>query len=251
MATLSQIWRHPIKAHGREEITQVSLSEGHGMPWDRQWAVAHELSKFDPNAPGWVSCQNFSRGAKAPLLQAITARSGLPNQKMTLSHPDLKTLTIDPENTADKAAFIQWVMPISPTDRALPAGLVQAPNRSLTDTDYPSISLINLNSHATVADHVGRDISHLRWRGNIILHGLDAWAEFNWVGKRVRVGQAELEIREPITRCTATNANTSTGERDADILGTLNSQFGHQQMGIYGVVIKSGKIRQGDTVELI
>ncbi|MEE9389556.1 MAG: MOSC domain-containing protein [Paracoccaceae bacterium] len=251
MAFLSQIWRHPIKAHGREEITHIKLSEGRDMPWDRRWAVAHELSKFDIENPGWVPCANFARGAKAPKLQAITAQIDLPKQKVTLSHPLLKDLTIDPDSDADSGAFIQWVMRISPPDRALPARLVRAPQRGMTDTDYPSISLINLTSHAALAQHIGQEISPLRWRGNLILGGLEPWAELDWVGKRVRVGRAELEIREPITRCKMPNANTKTGAPDADILGGLNTGFGHHLMGVFGTVIKTGDIRQGDMVELI
>ncbi len=251
MAFLSQIWRHPIKAHGREELTHIKLSEGSTMPWDRRWAVAHELSDFDLDAPEWRPCGNFSRGAKAPQLQAITASVNLPKQLVTLSHPILKNLTIDPDNGADSGSFVQWVMRISPPDRALPARLVRAPKRGMTDTDYPSVSFINLTSHAALAQHIGQEISHLRWRGNLILGGLEPWAEFDWVGKRVRVGRAEFEIVEPITRCMATTANTKTGERDADTLGALKAGFGHQQFGVYGVVIKTGDIRQGDQVEII
>ncbi len=221
------------------------------MPWDRRWAVAHEMSKFDTNAPSWQPCGNFSRAAKAPQLQAITASVDLPNQTVTFSHPDLKKLTIDPDCEADSGSFIQWVMPISPPDRALPARLVRAPKRGMTDTDYPSISIINMTSHAAVAQHLGQEISNLRWRGNLIVGAMEPWAELDWVGKSIRVGQAELKVREPITRCMAPAANTKTGERDADILGSLRSGFGHQLMGVYAEVIKTGDIRQGDPVELL
>ena len=251
MAVLAQIWRHPIKAHGREELSHIMLSEGRDMPWDRRWAVAHELAKFDTDAPSWQPCANFSRAAKAPLLQAITARADLPKQKVTLSHPNLKTLTIDPDCQADSGAFIQWVMPISPPDRALPARLVRAPKRGMTDTDYPSISLINLASHTAVAQQLGQDISALRWRANLILDGLEPWVEHDWIGQRLGVGPAEIEIREPIARCMATAANTDTGALDADTLGALDTGFGHQLVGVYGVVVKTGDIHRGDAVELL
>jgi uncharacterized protein YcbX len=251
MAFLSQIWRHPIKAHGREELSHITLSEGRDMPWDRRWAIAHEAATFDADNPEWVHCSNFSRAAKAPKLQAITASVDLQKQKVTLSHPILKDLTINPNNEADCDALIRWVMPISPSDRALPARLVRAPKRGMTDTDFPSVSLINLTSHAAVAQDLDQEISHLRWRGNLILGGLEPWTELDWVGKRIRVGRAELEIREPIRRCLATAANTKTGERDADVPGALNTGFGHQLMGVYGVVTKTGEICQGNMVELL
>lgn len=251
MAFLSEIWRHPIKSHGREQLAKIMLSEGKCLPWDRRWAVAHELAKIDPQNVEWVPCANFSRVAKAPKLQVITARTDLPSQTVTLSHPILRDLTIDPDNEADSGAFIQWVMRISPADRALPARLVRAPKRGMTDTDYPSISLINMSSHREVSVHLEQKLSHLRWRGNLILENLDPWEETSWVGQKIRIGLAELEIRAPITRCFATTVNTDTGVSDADTLGALQELQGAPQMGVYAVVTKTGDIQQGDTVELI
>lgn len=250
-AHIAEIWRHPIKAHGREALARVLLSEGQTLPWDRRWAVAHELAKIDFEAPEWVPCNNFSRGAKAPELMAITARCDLHSQTVTLNHPKLKDLTIDPDGDGESGRFIQWVMPISPANRALPARLVRAPKRGMTDTDFPSVSLVNMASHQAVCARLGRDISPLRWRANLLLDGLEPWAERRWIGKRIRVGGAELEVRENTTRCLATTASTRTGMRDADTLITLETGWGHQQMGIYAVVTKTGDLRQGDTLEVL
>ena len=71
------------------------------------------------------------------------------------------------------------------------------------------------------------------------------------IGKRIRIGTAELEIREEITRCMATTVNTETGVKDTDTLGTLKNGFGHQEMGVYAVVTKSGRIGQENEVEVL
>ena len=68
---LAQIARHPIKSHGREDMTSVLLTAGEGVPFDRHWAVAHDAAKL---VAGWNECVNFARGAKAPDLMAISAR---------------------------------------------------------------------------------------------------------------------------------------------------------------------------------
>ena len=251
MAILAQIWRHPIKSHGREEITHVKLSEGKEMPWDRRWAVMHEASKFDTENPAWVPCNQFSICSNAPALQAITARCDLPFQRITLGHPRLKNLTINPDLEAHSGDFIQWIMPLVPKDRPLPSRLVRAPGRSMTDTDYPSVSLINLGSHRQVEGVLGRQISPLRWRGNLIVDGMAPWQELDLIGRRIRVGLAELEITEPIVRCKATTTSTRTGERDADTLRALKSGWDHQYMGVYARVISTGDIRQGDGVDVL
>jgi len=248
-ARVAAIWRHPVKSHGREELAHTLLTEGQCIPWDRRWAVAHEMARFDSENPQWVACNNFSRGAKAPKLMAITARVDPHTQEVTLSHPELPDITLNPDT--DSAALIEWVKPITPTDRALPARVVRVGNTGMTDTDFPSISLVNLASHAALETRLGRQISPNRWRANLFMKGLEPWQERDWIGKTVRIGRAELEVREHITRCLATTASTTTGERDADTLGMLEAGWGHKQFGVYAVVSKSGDVRQGDSIEVL
>ena len=249
-ANVAHIWRHPIKSHGREEISEAFLTEGKCLPWDRRWAVAHERSCFDVERPSWQPCNEFSRGAKSPRLQAITAYVDERLNKITLSHPDRQDITINPDDEGDANHFVQWVMPISNGSRMLPSRLVSA-SQPMTDTDFQSISIINLASHAEVEKKLETDLSPERWRANIHVDGWAPWVEKEMIGKRIRIGGAEFEIREEITRCMATTVNTETGERDADTLGTLNKDFGHQEMGVYAVVTKSGRIRQEDQVEVL
>ncbi|PCH75094.1 MAG: molybdenum cofactor biosysynthesis protein [Rhodobacteraceae bacterium] len=251
MPHVAEIWRHPIKAHGREAIDEVTLTAGECLPWDRRWAVAHERSCFDIDRPSWQPCQEFSRGAKSPRLQAISVRVDPAYRNLTLSHPDRPDLTIDPDDHGGACEFIQWVMPISNGNRMLPSRLVRAPGKAMTDTDFASVSLINLATHRAIEAELGHDISPLRWRGNLLLDGLEPWAEMDWIGKTLRIGGAELEIKEQITRCMATTANVETGARDADTLGALKSGWDHQECGVYGVVTKSGHLLQGDTVEVV
>lgn len=245
MATVAALWRHPIKGHGRETLERVTLAQGQTMPFDRRWAVAHEMARADGSE--WAPCAEFSRGAKVPALMAINATTDEAAGTVTLTHPERPDLTFDPD-TEDRA-FLDWVRPLMPENRAQSTRIVRVEGRGMTDTDFPSISLINLASNDALAEKMGQDLSPVRWRGNIHLTGLPAWAEFDWVGKTIRIGTAELEVREPIVRCLATTANPATGARDADTLGALNSFCGHQDFGIYAVVTKTGEIAVGDTVE--
>ncbi|MDO6484637.1 MAG: MOSC N-terminal beta barrel domain-containing protein [Shimia thalassica] len=246
-ATVAALWRHPIKSHGRESLDRVSLSEGQTMPWDRRWAVTHESAKTDGS--DWAPCMNFSRGAKAPSLMAISAKSDETSGIVTLSHPELSDLSFDPDGNPN--VFLEWVRPIMPENRAQSAGIVRVADRGMTDTDFPSISLLNLASNEALSAAMQTPLSMDRWRGNIILDGLNAWEEKNWPGKTLRIGDVELEIREEITRCLATTANPETGVRDADTLKTLSETFGHREFGVYGVVTKGGDITVGDKVEVI
>lgn len=247
MTRVSALWRHPIKGHGRESLDRVTLTEGQTMPWDRRWAVAHELAQVDGKE--WVPCANFSRGSKVAALMAINAVADETAGKVTITHPDQPTLTLDPDR--EEQAFLDWVRPLMPENRAQSARIVRVEGRGMTDTDYPSISLLNLASNDDLAARMDQEISALRWRGNIHLEGLGAWEEFDWIGKTIRIGSVELAVREPIERCLATTANPATGMRDADTLGALKSNWGHQNFGVYAVVTKTGEIALGDAVTVL
>lgn len=249
-AVLAQIWRHPVKAHGRERLTETAVAPGRALPLDRAWAVAHERSHFDPEAPAWVPCANFTRAVSRPLLQAVTCTTDPSAPAITFRHPERPDLTIWPDTPEDAAAFIDWVRPISQEGGLMPAALVKAEGVAMTDSDFPSISLINLASHRAVAETVGRDLSPLRWRGNFLVEGLEPWVEASWIGKTLHIGDIAFEVAEPITRCRMTEANPGTGRRDADTLGALQDGFGHQDCGIYLRALTGGTLREGAPLRL-
>ncbi len=247
MAEVRALWRHPIKGHGRESLTSVELSEGQTMPWDRRWAIAHEMAKSDGTE--WAPCANYSRGSKVPSLMAISARSNEADGTICLTHPERPDLVIDPDR--DEARFLDWVRPLMPSNRAQSARIHRVPGRGMTDTDFPSISLINLASHDDLTAKMDQSLSPLRWRCNIHFDGFAPWEEFNWIDKTMRIGEVELEVKEPIVRCLATTANPETGVRDADTLAALSNHLNHQNFGIYAVVSKGGQISVGDGVEVL
>ena len=242
--TVTSLWRHPIKAHGREEVSEVTLVPGQSMPGDRLWAVAHEAAQLDGS--NWVSCRNFTRAAGSPQLMAITCETQA--HQLRLSHPDLDDLLFDPN--ADQTAFLDWVAPLIPEGRARPVKLVEASEQGFTDSSWPSLTLCNQASHTAVEAQLGKDLSIHRWRGNIWLDGLEAWAEFDWLGRDLRLGEAVINVRERTERCMATTANPDTGTRDADTLGALQS-FGHKDFSVKVAVIQGGLVRVGDTLDLL
>ncbi len=244
--TVAALWRHPIKSHGRESLSTVSLTKGQTMPWDRRWAVAHEGAKSDGSE--WAHCINYSRGAKVPALMAINAKVDEVAGTVSLSHPLRDTITIDPDAQADQ--FLEWIKPLMPEGRHQSVAIHRVPDRGMTDTPFPSISLINLNSNQSVADELAQQIDPRRWRCNVHFSGAPAWDELQWLGKQIRIGTCELIVREPIIRCLATTANPDTGERDADTLAALKRIGNHQNFGIYAEVLQSGDITVGDEIQV-
>ncbi len=246
---VASLQRHPLKSHGREALSHVSLTVGAGLPWDRRWAVAHEATKVADGA--WGQCTNFSIGSKAPRLMAIGARLDEETATLTLTHPERPDISFRPDDPQDVGRFIDWVLPISPSDRAQPVRIHAAADRGLTDTEYPSVSIISLASNRALGEYMGLDLSALRWRANIWLEGLRPWEERSWIGRHVRIGSAVLRITEPKERCRATTANPATGMRDADTLRALQAMHGNQDFGIYAEVVEGGTIEVGEAAGLL
>lgn len=246
---LTQIWRHPIKSHGREALEKVLLTAGQTMPGDRVWAVAHEESKADGSE--WVSCRNFSIGSKAPMLMAIDAQYDEGNARVRLTHPDRPDLDFAPDDSTDLPRFLEWVKPLMPENRAASDRIIRVPGRGMTDSDLPSVTLCNMASHRAVEQALGRKLGIERWRGNIWFDGLPVWSEFDWLDREVQIGEAIVIPRERTERCLATTANPETGQRDADTLGVLNDHWGHQDFSVRAEVVKSGEIRIGDEIKVL
>ena len=76
--TVSGLWRHPIKSHGREALSQVTVIPGQTMPGDRVWAVAHEAAKTDGSnwAPLFQFQPLFESAAADGHFGRITGRPG-------------------------------------------------------------------------------------------------------------------------------------------------------------------------------
>jgi len=251
MGTVASLWRYPIKSHGREALGAIALSVGQTIPWDRHWAVTHADTKFDRADPAWAYCRNFMIGNLTPDLAGIWATLDEATAMVSLRHARLGEIAIKPDHADDVARFLDWVMPLCPADKRVPDGIVHNPAQGMTDTDYPSVSIMNMASHRHVADHAGQDIAPERWRGNIWIDGLDAWAERDWIGKSAAIGNTELRVKAPIARCNHTAANPQTGKRDIDLLRVLRDTWDHQDFGVYAEVTQGGTIRLGDTLKVI
>ena len=113
---------------------------------------------------------------------------------------------------------------------------------SFSDIPDKAISIINLNTVLELQNKLGKQISPSRFRGNILVDGVNAWEEFNWIGKKIYIGDAILEVFKRTQRCADTNVNPDNGQRDINIPNQIKSYYGHVDLGIYAKVTKGGLI---------
>lgn len=244
MPALAQIWRHPIKGVGAEELGQITLSESRPLPLDRAWAI---LASGTEDTGEWQRCGNFARGCLGPSLMAVTA--AVDGDLITLSHPDQSDITVNPETNAQ--ALVDWVAAIYDPERPAPHTLVKAPETGMADAAFPSVSILGRASLDALSEKADHAMDPRRFRGNLWLDGLAPFEELGWVGRTLRIGDTELRVDEKIDRCRATEVDPNTGLRDTNTLQLLRQHWGHIDFGVKAVVTKGGDIATGDQVEVI
>ncbi len=244
MAGIAQIWRHPVKGVGAETLDAVTLDAGRPMPGDRAFAI---LTGDAEDTGAWQPCRNFARGCYGPSLMAVTAQTG--QAGITFRHPDRPEITLDPAR--DGARLVEWITPIYPPERPAPHTVIPPPGEGMADAHYASISILGVSGLAQLSKIAGTDMDPRRFRGNLWIDGLTPFEEFDWVGRSLRIGEAEFDVIERIGRCHATEANPNDGTRDIDTLALLRQNFGHTDFGVKARVTRSGRIATGDTVTLL
>ena len=99
------------------------------------------------------------------------------------------------------------------------------------------------------------EVDGRRFRMNFGVDGLDEHEEDEWLGRRVRLGEAVVVPQGNVGRCAVTTQNPDTGEPDLDTLKALAAYRRDVEtteplpFGVYAAVAQPGSVRVGDPVE--
>ncbi len=126
---------------------------------------------------------------------------------------------------------------------------------SLAD-GYP-ILVTNTASLLALSNLSGIDISMRQFRPNIVVDGTSPWAEDQW--GILKIGEVEIELVKPCTRCQVTTLDPLTGEQAfPETMATMIKHRKSAEKRISGVLFgqnaiirKTGKIVLGDPVDVI
>ncbi len=116
--------------------------------------------------------------------------------------------------------------------------------------DFP-VTLMSGASLRALAPALGGAVPDARrFRMTIAVEGVDAWAEHDWAGGEVAVGEAVLRVVDPVPRCVVTTRSPDDGRRDAPVLKALAQLRGKDDVtfGVWCKVLSPGRVRVGDAV---
>lgn len=118
-------------------------------------------------------------------------------------------------------------------------------------------SIISDGSLRELARRAGVEtVDGRRFRMLIDLEGAQAHEEDTWIGKRIAIGDAVLQVTKPDARCAITTQSPDVGMRDLDTLRTIISYRGlregkHADFGVLADVAQPGRVRVGDEVTVL
>lgn len=260
MKQVKQLFIHPVKGLTPKELDRVTLQVGYGIPGDRSFALMYKQddSDIDSTKVPWMKKQNFIMQNDWHSLAALDCEyedSGILRVKrkgVELLVGDTKT-----EIGRDRISqfFTGYLAGIYPSLAA------KYPNRAplqfvgtfgetrYSDREAVHISLVSQATIDNLSQLAGQAIDVRRFRANIVVEGVSAWSEFDWIGQEMQLGTARIKIVDRINRCLNINVHPQTGERDIELLSLIQKHFHHTQTCISAKVISNGEVGKGDNFD--
>lgn len=247
---VSALWRYPVKALMGQELESVTVKEGNCFPYDRAYAIENGNTQFDPEAPKFLPKVNFLTMMRHERLALLTTEFDEQTQTLTIYRQGRRVAGGDLSTSLGRNMIEQFMAAFMSEELKGPPRIQSAPNHHFTDTAEKFVHIINLASVTALGNLVNKPLDPARFRANIHLEGLEAWAEQQWLGKILEIGDVQIELMEETNRCAAINVDPKTAKRGMSLPSILNQQFGNDNFGLYGRVVKGGRLEKGAEVHL-
>jgi uncharacterized protein YcbX len=243
----------PVKGLALGQLEECELTEA-GVAGDRRFFLVDEDNRL-------VNSKGLG------MLQQIVPSYDEETELLTLAFPDGRALShhVSVDGALD-ARF--WSV-------SVPARVVEGPwSEALSDFTGRELRLVRADTPATDRRRSGaatllgtgslramarllgvQDVDGRRFRMNFGVDGLAEHEEDEWLGRRVRIGQAVVVPQGNVGRCAVTTQNPETGAPDLDTLKALAAYRQNLQtteplpFGVYAAVAEPGRVRLGDPVE--
>ena len=219
MAEVTDVWRYPVKSMGGERLDACLITD-RGLEGDRRWALVDGVAN---RAGKLLSIRQDER------LMTYQARLG--DHGVEVVTPDGELRRLDDQLVAALAE--QTARPLTLRDLAG------------ANFDDSPVLVVNLASVAAFGLEAGVPIDRRRFRANLYLDGLEPEEELRWLGRRIRVGDAELEVIKRCDRCVVITRDPDTTTASPELLRILTDT--HETcMGLYCGVVRPGRVAVGD-----
>jgi uncharacterized protein YcbX len=254
---LAQIWRHPVKSF-QGEMLDASLVESDGLQFDRSYGVIDRATgkiltaRRDPGLlfgrahVSSVGELTLSVPWKSPedAREFIGLSPGLDAALSEWLGHDVALVPAEDHPVVSAENFDDALDETGPVhDWQLPEG------RFVDSAPLLLITTATLESAVGIYPEGRWDVR--RFRPNLVVEAPGtAWLEDGWRDLVLGIGEVELSVRKPCTRCTMVTRQQPGIPADTNIFRSLAHEHG-ATFGVLCDVRKPGSLRVGDELELI
>lgn len=258
---VAALYRYPVKGLPPEKCETLSLAEGGRIAGDR--VLGFRFANAAAAGDEWGIKHEFVALVNTPGLARLEPKFDQRNLRLRIASDSalIADGSLDEGGRKRMAAAIERYVLELP-ENPLSSHPERRPLRLVGDGITPRYQddragLVTLHSRESLAALASclnsPDLSELRFRSNVAIEGAEPWAEQRWIGRTIRIGGLEFGVAHPKTRCLATHANPSTGERDLRVMEALLAAYPAERP-TFAVALTTrhgaGMIRMGDEVIL-
>jgi uncharacterized protein YcbX len=259
---LSAIYRYPIKS-ARGHYLDSAVMDRFGIVGDRRWMLVDAAGRFLSQRRDAA----LARLEVEPLDGALMLRFDGEELRVEQPTPPAQRLLVTVWDSG-VAALLADARANAWLSERFGAGtrLVYCPDDALrgADPDYAPLGqliafsdgfpLLLVSSAAVDAlnERLPAPVSMDRFRPNLVVSGAPAHAEDGW--RRLRIGDAELALVKPCSRCVIPSIDQQTGARDPHInraLAAYRRRDGIVYFGMNAVATPGTRFEVGDALEVL
>ncbi|HWJ78577.1 MAG TPA: MOSC N-terminal beta barrel domain-containing protein [Niallia sp.] len=235
VGSVTKIMRHPVKSFTGESVESVEVMS-YGLYGDRSHAF------IDKKSGKYVTITQYPN--------MVTYRARFIGEEKADVFPRIEISTND-------GSTYDW------NDDDLLKRISQESNRQIDRVTYqpdfvpfPAIEednllLISTTSLRELENTYGEEVDERRFRGNIIYEIENKeLTEDNLIGKVLCIGNdVKIRVNKYCERCMIITVNPETGTKDPKLLKQIVKERSNH-FGLYGSVLQTGKIKNGDSIQI-
>jgi uncharacterized protein len=274
---IEEIWRYPVKSMMGERVASVDI-DPLGVVGDRIWAARDEVRGGIRGAKKIAGLMRLaaSGGPDGPvtitLPDSTTVTTDDPDRDERISAAVEHEVTMWPLRPADDLEHYRRGAPDSddfmeelngifgredgeplPDLSVFPPEIMEFESPPGTYYDAFPVLLVSTSALRTLADALPESaIDVRRFRPSLVIDTGDepGYPEFEWVGRRVLIGEVELDVPARCPRCImVTREIDDAAPADRAVLRHIVRELG-QDFGVYATVTRPGAIHVGDAVAI-
>lgn len=275
---LTEIWNYPVKSMIGERVDRAEIGPD-GIRGDRHWAVRDEVRGGIRGAKKFGALMRFAASSQADGAVLITLPDGATvrtddgdrdrristalGHEVTLQElaprDDLEHYRRGAPDSDDVVAELRSIFGREedepfPDFGIFPPEILEFESPPGTHHDAFPLLVLSTSALRTLAEALPDSvIDERRFRPSLLVDTGDepGHPEFAWVGRRLRIGEVELDVAAACPRCVmVTRAIDDDTPADRDVLRHIVRDL-DQNLGVYATVVTPGTVVEGDEVRVV